>query len=84
MVKLIMHPTEHTEEVIGTIKDLYNARQCRDLLQAMQSNQERAVYVVEYKDKATKTTRREAPDNFSKLLPYMETSQKQQVKAFLS
>jgi len=83
-VKLIFIDLNNKETLVATFVNIYEARQCRDLLQVMQSDQDNAYYYIEYYNKDTKTISRQGPDSFHRLIFSMNKEIQRQIKLYLS
>jgi hypothetical protein len=83
-VKLLFIDKIGNEHLVATFKNVNEAAQCRDLLQAKCLDQECPYYSIDYYDKAKKCMVRKPADSFAKQVLYMAESVQQNIRIFLS
>jgi hypothetical protein len=83
-VKLLFIDKAGNETLVATFKNVNEAMQCRDLLQAKCSDQNISYYSIDYYDKVKKCLLRKPADSFAKQVLYMEESVRQNIRIMLS
>jgi hypothetical protein len=82
--KLLFIDKVGNETLVATFKNVNEAMQCRDLLQAKCADQDDSYYSVDYYDKERKCLRRSMADSFAKQVLYMAESVQQNIRIMLS
>jgi hypothetical protein len=72
------------ETLVATFKNVNEAMQCRDLLQAKCADQNDFYYSIDYYDKVKKCLLRKPADSFAKQVLYMAESVQQNIRIMLS
>lgn len=83
-IKLIHISNTQCETLVATFYNLYEATQCRDLLQAKCEDQDNSYYFIEYYNRKTKTTSRQSADTFSKQVLFMHKDIQKNIRMMLS
>jgi hypothetical protein len=77
-----INPLTQEETKVGTFTRKIEAAQCRDMLQALCSDQENAYYFIRFKDKGQYT--RQFSDSFTRVVVHMNKEIQRQILLVLS